>query len=90
VRQSSDDSSGEEWARLAALALSLLETLSILDPGASRNRGQILKDLIKPFMKLAQFELANGKIGKECFDKRKAICRNFAKDLIQCYKFEKF
>ena len=70
------------------VALSLLHALDRLDPGASRNRGNVLKDLIKPFMKLAQCELASGQIDEKIYDARKTQAQQFAKDLITCYKYE--
>ena len=89
VVQSSDQSSTiQDWLKLTALALDLLGTLGSIDPGASRNRGKILKDLIKPFMKIAEFELAEQKIDSETFAKRKNMAKDFAKDLIMCYKYE--
>lgn len=77
-----------DWIRLTVLSLSLLETLSCLDPGASRNRGKILKDLIKPFMKVAQHKFETGEIDEAAYVARKAVATDFAKDLITCYKFE--
>ena len=89
VVQSSDQSSTiQDWLKLTALAIDLLDTLGNIDPGASRNRGKILKDLIKPFMKIAEFELAEQKIDSETFAKRKNMAKDFAKDLIMCYKYE--
>ncbi len=61
-----------------------------LDPGASRNRGSILKDLIKPYVKLAEAELEAGQIDEATMAERKKICNVFAKELIMCYKHEKF
>ena len=74
--------------RVTALALSLLKILDKLDPGASRNRGKILKDLIKPYMKLAEYELSEGIVDEDTFRARKVMAQHFAKDLIQCYKYE--
>ena len=89
VAQSSDESSTiQDWSKLTALALELLDTLSRLDPGASRNRGKVLKDLIKPFMKLAELELQTQKIDAEAYAKRKNMAKEFAKDLIMCYRYE--
>ena len=88
VSQSSGCSTAYEWARLTVVALSLLSVLDRLDPGASRNRGNVLKDLIKPFMKLAECELAQGDIDSKVFAERKAMAQEFAKDLINCYKYE--
>ena len=89
VAQSSDESSTiQDWDKLTALALELLDTLSRLDPGASRNRGKVLKDLIKPFMKLAELELQTQKIDAEAYAKRKNMAKEYAKDLIMCYRYE--
>ena len=77
-----------DWARLTVVSLSLLSVLDRLDPGSSRNRGKILKDLIKPFMKLAECELKSGKIDQKTFQGRKQTAQQLAKDLISCYKYE--
>ena len=88
VAQSGESSTIQDWNKLTALALELLDTLSRLDPGASRNRGKVLKDLIKPFMKLAELELQTQKIDAEAYAKRKNMAKEFAKDLIMCYRYE--
>ena len=77
-----------DWAKINVVALSLLTVLDKLDPGASRNRGKVLKDLIKPFMKLAECELKEGAIDEAGFKTRKKMAQQFAKDLITCYKHE--
>lgn len=77
-----------DWAKINVVALSLLTVLDKLDPGASRNRGKVLKDLIKPFMKLAECELKEGAIDEAGFKIRKKMAQQFAKDLITCYKHE--
>ena len=77
-----------DWAKINMVALSLLTVLDKLDPGASRNRGKVLKDLIKPFMKLAECELKEGAIDEAGFKIRKKMAQQFAKDLITCYKHE--
>ena len=77
-----------DWAKINVVALSLLTVLDKLDPGASRNRGKVLKDLIKPFMKLAECELKEGAIDEAGFRIRKKMAQQFAKDLITCYKHE--
>jgi hypothetical protein len=77
-----------DWAKINVVALSLLAVLDKLDPGASRNRGKVLKDVIKPFMKLAECELKEGVIDEAGFKTRKKMAQQFAKDLITCYKHE--
>ena len=86
--QSSQCQTTSDWAKLNVVALSLLSVLDKLDPGASRNRGKVLKDLIKPFMKLAECELKAGVIDESDFKIRKKMAQQFAKDLINCYKHE--
>jgi len=86
--QSSQCQTTNDWAKLNVVALSLLSVLDKLDPGASRNRGKVLKDLIKPFMKLAESELNSGVIDEAAFKIRKKMAQQFAKDLITCYKHE--
>ena len=80
----------EDWRRHIELCSDLLATLDVVDPGTSRNRGKILKDLIPPYMKLAEHGLKTGQISKEEFEIRKRACSKFAKDLIQCFKYEIF
>ena len=86
--QSSKCQTSNDWAQLNVVALSLLSVLDKLDPGASRNRGKVLKDLIKPFMKLAECELALGTIDETAFKTCKKMAQQFAKDLITCYQYE--
>jgi len=86
--QSSQCQTTADWAKINVVALSLLAVLDKLDPGASRNRGKVLKDLIKPFMKLAECELKDGIIDESDFKIRKKMAQQFAKDLINCYKHE--
>ena len=77
-----------EWSRISSLSLELLQLINRLDPGASRNRGQILKDLIKPWMKIAQHQYQTTEIDEKEFTARKLVAQGFAKDLITCYKYE--
>ena len=88
MTQSNESTQIVEWARISSLSLDLLQLISRLDPGASRNRGQILKDLIKPWMKIAQHEYEIGQIDEKDFQARKVVAQGFAKDLISCYKYE--
>ena len=88
MSQSSKCQESYDWARLTVVSLSILSVLDRLDPGASRNRGKILKDLIKPFMKLAECEFKAGKIDETAFKLRKTTAQELAKDLITCYRHE--
>ena len=88
VAQSNERTQMVEWARISSLSLDLLQLISRLDPGASRNRGQILKDLIKPWMKIAQHDYDIGQMDEKDFQQRKIVAQGFAKDLIACYKYE--
>lgn len=86
-----DPETNFEWAQLIiALCLELLGSLNVLDPGASRNRGKILKELIKPFMFVAEADRKSGILDEKQFAHSKRGCAAFAKDLVLCYKYEFF
>ena len=78
----------KQYQKLIRLCNELLEVLNVLDPGASVNRGRVLKEMIGPVMKLSQNELENGEIDEVEFKLRKMYCSKLAKDLVECYKFE--
>jgi len=88
VASTNDSTCMDEWSRISSLSLELLQLINRLDPGASRNRGQILKDLIKPWMKIAQHQYQTTEIDEKEFQARKLVAQDFAKDLITCYKYE--
>ena len=78
----------KQYQRLIRLCNELLEVLNVLDPGASVNRGRVLKEMIGPVMKLSQHELDTGEIDEVEFKLRKMYCSKLAKDLVECYKYE--
>ena len=78
----------KQYQRLIRLCNELLEVLNVLDPGASVNRGRVLKEMIGPVMKLSQHELDVGEIDEVEFKLRKMYCSKLAKDLVECYKYE--
>ena len=78
----------KQYQKLIRLCNELLEVLNVLDPGASVNRGRVLKEMIGPVMKLSQYELDIGEIDEVEFKLRKMYCSKLAKDLVECYKFE--
>ena len=88
VASTNESTCMDEWSRISSLSLELLQLINRLDPGASRNRGQILKDLIKPWMKIAQHQYQTTEIDEKEFTARKLVAQGFAKDLITCYKYE--
>ena len=77
------------FSRLVELCKGLLEVIEILDEGQGRNKGKILKDLIPATMNLAKIQLEEGAISEEAAKGMAAQCRDYAKDMIACYRYEK-
>ena len=79
-----------QFTRLIELSKELLEVIHILDEGKSRNKGKILKDLILASMNLSKIQLEGGLISEEESKEIAKECRDYAKEMIECYRFEKF
>nr|XP_040581795.1 SET domain-containing protein SmydA-8-like isoform X2 [Lepeophtheirus salmonis] len=78
------------WKEYTALCEHIYYVMNKLDPGYSKNRGKILKDYIRALMNLAKIENNLGSINNVEFNKRKEMAKYFSKELIGCYKHEKF
>ncbi len=64
------------------LCIDLLSLLDRVDPGSSRNRGWVLKQLISPWTKLSASLLDAGLINQEEFHLRKERGLQYAKELV--------
>ena len=71
-------------ARTVDVSLELLDSVTKLDRGLSKNRSEILKVLVPAEMKLAKLRLQTRKVDEAEFSARKAACHAHAKELIQC------
>lgn len=78
-----------QLGRLLTLGSELLRLLDRLDPGISRNRAQVLKEMIGPTMKMAEILRSEGAIDDEAFEKKKLAAIDMAKELVKCLRSER-
>eukprot|EP00096_Caligus_rogercresseyi_P000624 TRINITY_DN1109_c1_g1_i1.p1 TRINITY_DN1109_c1_g1~~TRINITY_DN1109_c1_g1_i1.p1 ORF type:complete len:336 (-),score=22.21 TRINITY_DN1109_c1_g1_i1:734-1741(-) len=78
------------WQEYSDACSHIYTVINTLDPGYSKNRGSILKEYIRAMMNLAAIEKQLGSIGDTEFLKRKQLAKYLSKELIGCFKHEKF
>ena len=71
------------------LCQEMLEIVDILDPGLSKNRSKILKELLPAFMHLMEHQQKNGLIGHPELQEKQLKAKDFARQLVACFKVEK-